>query len=71
MHLLPVIQEYQLRESLERKKKRQDHDLTGGSKGSHYEPPVPSKGLQPLTLHTSFQSGTTIPTDRALSISTI
>jgi len=70
MHLLPVIQEYQLREFLESKKKRQDHDLTGGSKGSHREPLVPSKGLQPLTL-TSFQSGTTIPTDRALSIGTI
>ena len=37
--------------SREQKKKRQDHDLTGGSKGSHHEPLVLSKGLQPLTPH--------------------
>ena len=70
MHLLPVIQEYQLREFLTGKM-RQDHNLIDGSEGSHHEPLVPSKGLRPLTLHTSFQSDIKTPTNQASSVSTI
>ena len=56
--------------SVERKKS-QDHGLSLTSKWNHHEPLVPSKGLQPLTLHTNFQSGTMIPIGRASSINMI